>query len=42
MDRTVEEATIKAFHDSDLGALTAHVLAFVRAHNFAKHLNVLR
>jgi transposase InsO family protein len=42
MNRTVEEATVKAFHCPDLNALKAHVLAFVRAYNFAKHLKALR
>jgi transposase InsO family protein len=42
MNRTVKEATIKAFHYPDLGALKAHVLAFVTAYNFAKHLKALR
>ena len=42
MNRTVKEATIKAFHYPDLGALRAHVLAFVTAYNFAKHLKALR
>ncbi len=42
MNRTVKEATIKAFHYPDLEALKAHVLAFVRAYNFAKHLKALR
>jgi len=42
MNRTVKEATIKAFHYSDLEALKAHVLAFVTAYNFAKHLKALR
>ena len=42
MNRTVKEATIKAFHYPDLEALEAHVLAFVRAYNFAKHLKALR
>jgi transposase InsO family protein len=42
MNRTVEDATIKAFHYPDLEALKAHVLAFVRAYNFAKHLKALR
>ncbi len=32
----------KAFHYPDLEALRAHVLAFVRAYNFAKHLKALR
>jgi transposase InsO family protein len=42
MNRTVEEATIKAFHYPDLEALEAHVLAFVTAYNVAKHLKALR
>jgi transposase-like protein len=42
MNRTVKNATIKAFHYPDLDALRAHVLAFVQAHNFAKHLTALR
>jgi transposase InsO family protein len=42
MNRTVKEATVKAFHYPDLDALKAHVLAFVRAYNFAKHLKALR
>jgi transposase InsO family protein len=42
MNRTVKEATVKAFHYPDLDALEAHVLAFVRACNFAKHLKALR
>src|SRR5688572_23287694 len=42
MNRTVKEATITAFHYPDLEALQAHVLAFVTAYNFAKHLKALR
>ena len=42
MNRTVKEATIKAFHYPGLDALKAHLLAFVRAYNFAKHLKALR
>jgi transposase InsO family protein len=42
MNRTVKEATVKAFHYPDLEALQAHVLAFVTAYNFAKHLKALR
>ncbi len=38
MNRTVKEATIKAFHYPDLDSLKTHVLAFVSAYNFAKHL----
>jgi transposase InsO family protein len=41
MNRTVKEATIKAFHYPNLDALKAHVLAFIRAYNFAKHLKAL-
>ncbi len=42
MNRTVKEATIKTFHYPGLAALRAHVLAFVTAYNFAKHLKALR
>ena len=42
MNRTVKEATVKAFPYPDLEALKAHVLAFVTAYNFAKHLKALR
>src|SRR5919107_416823 len=42
MNRTVKEATVKVFHYPDLDALKAHVLAFVRAYNFAKRLKALR
>ena len=42
MNRTIKDATTKAFHYPDLDALRAHVLAFVMADNFAKHLKALR
>ena len=42
MNRTVKEATIKAFHYPDRESLKAHVLAFVSAYNFAKHLKAIR
>ena len=42
MNRTVKEATVKAFHHPDFEALKAHVLTFVTAYNFAKHLKALR
>jgi hypothetical protein len=42
MNRTVKDATIKAFHYPDLETLRAHVLAFVAAYNVAKHLKALR
>ena len=42
MNRTIKEATIKAFHYPDLQSLKAHVLAFVCAFNFAKHLKAIR
>jgi len=42
MNRTIKEATIKAFHYPSLESLKAHVLAFVTAYNFAKHLKALR
>jgi len=38
MNRTVKEATTKAFHYPNHDALRAHVLAFIQAYNFAKHL----
>jgi transposase InsO family protein len=42
MNRTVKDATVKVFHYADREALRAHVLAFVAAYNFAKHLKALR
>lgn len=42
MNRTIKDATTKAFHYPGLDALKAHVLAFVSAYNFAKHLKALR
>ncbi|GAA0605841.1 IS481 family transposase [Craurococcus roseus] len=42
MNRTVKDATTKASHYPDLEALRAHILAFVTAYNFAKHLEALR
>jgi transposase-like protein len=42
MNRTVKDATVKVFHYPDLDGLKAHVLAFVTAYNFAKHLKRLR
>src|SRR3712207_1594218 len=41
-NRAVKDATVKAFPYPDLEALRAHVLAFVAAYNFAKHLKALR
>ena len=42
MNRTVKDATVKAFHYDNLEGLKAHVLAFVTTYNFAKHLKALR
>ena len=42
MNRTIKDATIKTYHYDDLESLKAHVMAFVTAYNFAKHLKVLR
>ena len=42
MNRIIKEATIKAFHYPDLESLKVHVLTFVCAFNFAKHLKALR
>ena len=41
MVRTIKEATVKAFHYETQAALAAHVLAFVAARNFGKHLKAL-
>ena len=35
-------AALKIFHYPDLESLKAHVLAFVSAYNFAKHIKTLR
>jgi hypothetical protein len=42
MNRTIKDATTKAFHYPDHNALEAHVLAFVQTYNFAKHLKALQ
>lgn len=42
MNRTIEDATVKVYHYDDLESLKAHVVAFVAAYNFAKHLKALR
>ena len=42
MNRTVKQATIRAYHYDDLESLKAHVLSFVTTYNFAKHLKALR
>ncbi len=42
MNRTVKEATVRAFHYDDLECLKAHGLSFVTAYNFAKHLKALK
>jgi len=42
MNRTVKDATIKVYHYDDLESLKAHILTFVTAHNFAKHLKALK
>ena len=42
MNRTIKDATVRVFHYEDLASLKAHVLAFVTAYNFAKHLKALR
>ncbi len=36
------QALVKAFHYPDLDSLKAHILAFVAACDFAKHLKRLR
>ena len=42
MNRTVKDGTVKTYHYSSLEALKAHVLAFVSAYNFAKHLKAIK
>ena len=42
MNRTVKEATTKTFHYDTADLLRAHVLAFIAAYNFAKHLKALK
>jgi transposase InsO family protein len=42
MNRTIKDATVKAFHYDNLASLKARVLAFLTAYNFAKHLKALR
>jgi len=42
MNRTIKEMTLKAFHYPNFDALKAHVLAFVMAYNFVRHLKALR
>lgn len=42
MNRTIKDATTKVFHYPDLKSLKPHVLAFVAAYNFAKHLKALK
>jgi hypothetical protein len=42
MNRSIKDATTRAYHFPDLESLKAHVLAFIAAYNFAKHLKALR
>jgi hypothetical protein len=42
MNRTIKDATVKTYHYHDMESLKAHVLAFVTAYNFAKHLKALQ
>ena len=42
MNRTVKDATVRAFHYETLDSLKAHLAAFITAYNFAKHLKSLR
>ncbi len=41
MNRTIKDATSKTYHSPCRDALKAHVLAFVSAYRFAKHLKAL-
>ena len=42
MNRTIKGATVKTFRYQDPESLKAHILTFVTAYNFAKHLKALR
>lgn len=42
MNRAIKDATVKLSHYDELESLKAHILAFVTAYNFAKHLKALR
>ena len=42
MNRTVKDATVRAFHYETVANLKAHLDAFITAYNFAKHLKSLR
>jgi hypothetical protein len=41
-NRTVKDATVRAFHYETLDSLKAHFDAFITAYNFAKHLKSVR
>jgi hypothetical protein len=41
LNRSVKDATVKAYHYATHADLETHVRAFVVAHNFAKHLTAL-
>ena len=41
-NRTVKDVDVKTFYYSSLDALKAHVLAFVSAYSFAKHLKAIK
>ena len=42
MRRTAKDATVRAFHHDDLESLKVHVLSFMTAYNFSKHLKALK
>ncbi len=42
MNRTIKDAAIKAFHYPDLDSLKTHVMTFVPAYSFTKHLKAIR
>jgi len=42
MNRTINDATVKTYYIDDLENPKVHVMAFVTAYNFAKHLKTLR
>ncbi|CDX37982.1 hypothetical protein MPLDJ20_220002 [Mesorhizobium plurifarium] len=42
MNRTIKDVTVKVYHYDDLENLKAHILPFVAAYIFAKHLKALQ
>ena len=42
MNRTIEEATVKRYHDDTHARLEAHLEDFVAAYNYARRLKTLK